>query len=138
MRMNTQNGEREFLDMVERSDISLARDISQHSESKPFSGGIVIGDRIHLIDLFKRGVEGYVGNTRETLQFLCKSYHHRVKTELAERVQYRNGKTMILLEESTQIFDNGDYDRAFIFNLDANRVEVFEKRPIPVSTEGSQ
>ena len=121
------------LEMVEHSNIQLARDIYDHIEWKPFDGRIQIGDGINLIDLFKRGVDGYVKNTKEILKYLCKGYPHRVKTEMAEKVQYRDGKTVILLKESTRIFTKGEYDKAFIFDLDANRVETIENRPIPVS-----
>ncbi|QSO48355.1 hypothetical protein [Alicyclobacillus mengziensis] len=121
------------LEMVEHSNIQLARDIYNHIEWKPFDGRIQIGDGIHLIDLFKRGVDGYVKNTREILKFLCKKHPRRIEAEMAEKVQYLDGKVMIPLKESTHIFNNGEFDKAFIFDLDASRVEVIENRPIPVS-----
>lgn len=121
------------LDMIEHADIHYARDIYDHIEWTPFSGTIEIGDGIFLIDLFKRGVDGYVRSQREILKFLYKKRPHRVQERLAERVKYRDGKTMILLEESAQIFNDGEFDKAFIFDLDTNCVEVIENRPIPVS-----
>lgn len=121
------------IELVGEIDIHFARDIYDHIIWTPFTGKIEIGDAVHLINLFKRGVEGYAENQRRILTFFNKKYPHKIEEELAERVQYQDGKTMILLEESTQIFDDGEFDIAFIFDLDANRVETLTNRPIPVS-----
>ncbi|WP_067625462.1 hypothetical protein [Alicyclobacillus acidiphilus] len=121
------------LEMVEKVDVHFAREIYDHIEWTPFTGEIRVGDAIHLINLFKRGIEGYAENQREILKFLNKNYPHKVEEDLAERVQYRDGKTMILIEASTHIFNDGEFDIAFIFDLDANRVETITNRPIPIS-----
>lgn len=120
------------LDMIQSKNIDYARGIFAHIEWKPFEKMIGDGDGIYLINLFKRGVDGYEENTRRVLKFLYQDVRRNrdlINAEVANRVSKRDGQTIAFLSDSAPHYHDGKFDIAFIFDLDAGKVEVIQRQP---------
>ncbi|WP_284227808.1 hypothetical protein [Alicyclobacillus hesperidum] len=121
--------------MIRSKDIDYAADIFAHIGWTPFEEMIGDGDGIFLINLFKRGVDGYEENIRRVLQFLYQDTRRNSKlinAEVARRVRKRDGQTIALLSDSAPHYHEGKFDIAFIFDLDAGKLETVQKRPVSI------
>ncbi|GLV14709.1 hypothetical protein Heshes_23930 [Alicyclobacillus hesperidum] len=126
---------KKVLDMIRSKDIDYAADIFAHIGWTPFEEMIGDGDGIFLINLFKRGVDGYEENIRRVLQFLYQDTRRNSKlinAEVARRVRKRDGQTIALLSDSAPHYHEGKFDIAFIFDLDAGKLETVQKRPVSI------
>ncbi|GLG01220.1 hypothetical protein Alches_12590 [Alicyclobacillus hesperidum subsp. aegles] len=120
------------LDMIRSKDIDYAADIFAHIEWTTFEEMIGDGDGIYLINLFKRGVDGYEENIRRVLKFLYQDVRRNnnlINSQVSKLISKRDGQTMALLSDSAAHYHEGKFDIAFIFDLDAGKVEVIQKQP---------
>src|SRR5579875_451037 len=91
------------LDMIRSKDIDYAADIFAHIEWTPFEEMIGDGDGIYLINLFKRGVDGYEENIRRVLKFLYQDVRRNnnlINSQVSKLISKRDGQTMALLSDS--------------------------------------
>ncbi|WDL98870.1 hypothetical protein [Alicyclobacillus sp. ALC3] len=122
------------LDILGAVDVDYAKEIFECIEWNPRGESHREKDGTYLVKLLELGIEEYEETLRRTLKFLYRNIKGSdIKRDLARYLRKRNGKTMARLVASSLDFQQNRFSTAFIFDLDANQVEVIENRRISVS-----